>query len=82
MKLPKNYKGRFRQNLYSIFIITRHEYFYNLVSTRMLVILILFAFGTVGSAYGLSYLIISDQQEVLSVDYDLGGAATWSGNNW
>jgi ABC-type transport system involved in multi-copper enzyme maturation permease subunit len=69
-KKKRPFQSTFTQNLFSIFVITKHEFKYNLISWRMGVILIIFAFGTIGSAYGLSYLIIEEQQEVLTVNYE------------
>jgi ABC-type transport system involved in multi-copper enzyme maturation permease subunit len=70
MSRKRPFGSRLAQDLHSIRTITWHEFTYNLLSWRMAVIVILFAFGTIGSAYGLSYLIIEEQQEILTVNYD------------
>jgi ABC-type transport system involved in multi-copper enzyme maturation permease subunit len=46
------------QDLHSIYVIAKQEFVYNLLSTRMLVLVFLFALAVLGSAYGFSYLLI------------------------
>jgi ABC-2 type transport system permease protein len=68
MKPASAPKGRFKQNMFGIYVITKQEFVYNLFSMRMLILLFLLAFAVIGGTYGLSYLIVHGEQDTLSLN--------------
>ena len=60
--------GRLRQDMFSVFVIAKHEFIYNLFSLRMLIMLFLLTLAVLGGAYGLSYIIVHEKQDALNIN--------------